>query len=47
MAGGYDDAFWEELEEILLMADVGVNATQELFRREMSASIMAFTRSRA
>lgn len=33
MAGGYDDAFWEELEEILLMADVGVNATQELFKR--------------
>lgn len=33
MAGGYDDAFWEELEEILLMADVGVNATQELLKR--------------
>lgn len=33
MAGGYDDAFWEELEEILLMADVGVTATQELFKR--------------
>lgn len=33
MAGGYDDAFWEELEEILLMADVGVSATQELLKR--------------
>jgi len=33
MAGGYDDDFWEELEEILLMADVGVNATQELLKR--------------
>ena len=33
MAGGYDDAFWEELEEILLMADVGVGATQELLKR--------------
>ncbi|SFK14694.1 fused signal recognition particle receptor [Desulfomicrobium apsheronum] len=33
MTGKYDDAFWEELEEILLMADVGVNATQELSKR--------------
>lgn len=33
MTGGYDDAFWDELEEILLMADVGVNATQELLKR--------------
>ena len=33
MAGGYDDEFWEELEEILLMADVGVTATQELSKR--------------
>jgi fused signal recognition particle receptor len=33
MAGGYDDAFWDELEEILLMADVGVSATQELLKR--------------
>ena len=33
MTGNYDDAFWEELEEILLMADVGVNATQELSKR--------------
>ena len=33
MTGSYDDAFWEELEEILLMADVGVSATQELSKR--------------
>jgi fused signal recognition particle receptor len=33
MAGGYDDEFWEELEEILLMADVGVTASQELLKR--------------
>lgn len=33
MTGGYDDAFWEELEEILLMADVGVHATQEILQR--------------
>lgn len=33
LAGGYDDAFWDELEEILLMADVGVSATQELLKR--------------
>ena len=33
LAGGYDDQFWEELEEILLMADVGMNATQELLKR--------------
>lgn len=33
LAGGYDDQFWEELEEILLMADVGVTATQELLKR--------------
>ncbi|MDY0275693.1 MAG: signal recognition particle-docking protein FtsY [Desulfomicrobium sp.] len=33
MTSGYDDTFWDELEEILLMADVGVNATQELLKR--------------
>jgi fused signal recognition particle receptor len=33
MAGGYDEEFWEELEEILLMADVGVTASQELLKR--------------
>jgi len=33
LTGSYDDAFWDELEEILLMADVGVTATQELFKR--------------
>ena len=33
MTGGYDDEFWDELEEILLMADVGVSATQELLKR--------------
>ncbi len=33
MTGSYDDAFWEDLEEILLMADVGVSATQELSKR--------------
>jgi fused signal recognition particle receptor len=33
LTGGYDDEFWNELEEILLMADVGVNATQELTKR--------------
>jgi fused signal recognition particle receptor len=33
LTGGYDDEFWEELEEILLMADVGVNATQALIKR--------------
>lgn len=33
MTSGYDDNFWDELEEILLMADVGVNATQELLKR--------------
>ncbi len=31
--GGYDAAFWEELEEILLTADVGVAATTKLLQR--------------
>lgn len=30
---GYDAAFWEELEEILLVADVGVTATTKLLER--------------
>ncbi len=29
-SGGLDDAFWEELEEILIMADVGSEATAKL-----------------
>ncbi len=29
----YDDAFWEELEEILIMADVGYQTTSELLAR--------------
>ncbi len=29
-SGGLDDAFWEELEEILIMADVGSEATGKL-----------------
>ena len=33
MTGSYDDEFWEELEEILLVADVGVKASQELLKR--------------
>lgn len=28
--GGLDDAFWDDLEEILIMADVGSEATQKL-----------------
>jgi fused signal recognition particle receptor len=33
-AGGkYDEAFWEELEEILIMADVGYQASSELLER--------------
>ncbi len=31
--GKYDDAFWEELEEILIMADVGYQASAELLER--------------
>lgn len=33
LSGSYDDEFWDELEEILLMADVGLPASQELFKR--------------
>lgn len=33
LSGSYDDQFWEELEEILLMADVGLPATQKLLER--------------
>lgn len=47
MTGSYDDAFWEELEEILLMADVGVNATQELSRRLKPRLRQAGTRDAA
>jgi len=32
-SGRFDDAFWEELEEILLVADVGVRATTTLLGR--------------
>lgn len=31
--GKYDEAFWEELEEILIMADVGYQASSELLQR--------------
>jgi len=47
MTGSYDDAFWEELEEILLMADVGVNATQELSKRLKPKLRQAGTRDAA
>lgn len=47
MTGSYDDAFWEELEEILLMADVGVNATQELSKRLRPKLRQAGTRDAA
>ncbi|WP_435050736.1 signal recognition particle-docking protein FtsY [Desulfonatronovibrio magnus] len=30
---GYDDAFWNELEEILIMADVGYTASAQLLER--------------
>lgn len=47
MTGSYDDAFWEELEEILLMADVGVSATQELSKRLRPKLRQAGTRDAA
>jgi fused signal recognition particle receptor len=47
MTGSYDDAFWEELEEILLMADVGVSATQELSKRLKPKLRQAGTRDAA
>jgi fused signal recognition particle receptor len=31
--GAFDDEFWEEFEEILIMADVGVSASQKLLER--------------
>ncbi len=31
--GELDDAFWEELEELFIMADLGVDASMELVRR--------------
>jgi fused signal recognition particle receptor len=33
LSGKYDDRFWEELEEILIMADVGYSATSKLLDR--------------
>ncbi len=33
MTGAFDDAFWEELEEILIMADVGYEASRKLLER--------------
>ncbi|MCA1742944.1 MAG: signal recognition particle receptor subunit alpha, partial [Desulfovibrionales bacterium] len=32
-SGKYDEAFWEELEEILIMADVGYQASSQLLER--------------
>ncbi len=32
-SGRYDDAFWEELEEILIMADVGYQSSSDLLKR--------------
>jgi fused signal recognition particle receptor len=31
--GAFDEQFWEEFEEILIMADVGVSASQKLLKR--------------
>ena len=33
MTGSFDEAFWEELEEILIMADVGYDASHALLER--------------
>ncbi|NCC24940.1 MAG: signal recognition particle-docking protein FtsY [Deltaproteobacteria bacterium] len=33
LSGRYDDTFWEELEEILIMADVGYSATAKLLEQ--------------
>ncbi|WP_462324379.1 signal recognition particle-docking protein FtsY [Desulfoplanes sp.] len=33
MTGSFDDEFWEELEEILIMADVGYEASHQLLER--------------
>ncbi|GAU09543.1 signal recognition particle-docking protein FtsY [Desulfoplanes formicivorans] len=33
MTGSFDDEFWEELEEILIMADVGYEASHKLLER--------------
>ncbi|MDD2219716.1 MAG: signal recognition particle-docking protein FtsY [Desulfoplanes sp.] len=33
ITGSYDEAFWEELEEILIMADVGYEASHKLLER--------------
>jgi fused signal recognition particle receptor len=33
MTGAFDEEFWEEFEEILIMADVGVAASQKLLER--------------
>jgi fused signal recognition particle receptor len=33
MTGSFDDEFWEELEEILIMADVGYDASHQLLER--------------
>jgi len=49
MTGAFDDEFWEELEEILIMADVGYEASHKLLerlrpkiRREEIADAQAF-----